>query len=160
MKKYLSKLLLVAAILSIVAVGVGEASAYFTTYAEASGGTTINLGDKTKIEEKMDGKDKVVTIINDANSDQPVYVRVKAFGPEGIPLSYEGSDSSWVQDGDYWYYRDANGDKALEPGETTPEFRVHIEFPEETPDAEDFNVIVVYETTLSDWDGDIITSQS
>ena len=161
MKKRVTGLLMAVALLSIAVAGIGKANAYFTTYAQAYGQKQIRLGDQTTIEEEFEDWKKSVTISNNADSDQPVYVRAIAFGPEEYTLAYSGTN--WVKDGDYYYYRDSSGDIALQPGASTEKLVVEIkDVPKakEDPEKKDFNVVVVYETTLSDWTGDIITTQS
>ena len=159
MNKKITGILMTVALLLIAAAGIGKANAYFTSYTNAAGAQTLKLGDVTEIEEKMDKNRTLVVIKNNDNSDQPVYVRVMAFGPADVPLTCSGTN--WVDGGDgYWYYNDGTNDIAVQPGESTAEFVAEIEFPEADKDSKDFNVVVVYETTLSDWSPDnVISSQ-
>ncbi|MBQ2626334.1 MAG: hypothetical protein IJG17_01020, partial [Eubacterium sp.] len=60
MKKRIAGILAAVALLSVVTAGIGKASAYFTTYAQARGGHVIKLGDETRIDEKFDGIKKEV----------------------------------------------------------------------------------------------------
>ena len=63
------------AVAAIMTAGLGQAWAYFTTYAAAEGGYTINLGDRTEITEGFSDWTKRVTVTNEAGA-APVYVRV------------------------------------------------------------------------------------
>ena len=71
----------VLAVVLVVGASVGAAWAYFTTYARALGSRQISLKDTTTIIERFDEtyKHKYVRIRNNADSAQPVYVRVAAF---------------------------------------------------------------------------------
>lgn len=141
MKK--KNILLAALAVSLtLSAGVGSAWAYFTTYAQARGGYTIELGDKTTVEEDFSAWTKHVAITSNADSE-PVYVRARAFCGQDYNLVYSGSDK-WSPGADgYYYYSDI-----LNGGETTDVLDVRIEnVPEEIEDAAAFNVVVIYETT-------------
>ena len=105
MKKRLAGILAAVALLSVVTAGIGKASAYFTTYAQARGGHVIELGDETTIEENFDGANKVVRITNDKDSKQAVWVR--AMGITGAEyqqyLDYTQNGSDWTLDEDGFY---------------------------------------------------------
>lgn len=138
-------MLLLAALMATV----GVTSAYFTTYASAKGSIPIILQEETQITEDLDGNTKVVTIENGENS-RPVFVRVKAFSGSTYPLEFSGS--SWVLGDDgYYYYSNADKSlKVLDPGSKTDngnELRVSIQFPKDSVDGDNFNVVVIYETT-------------
>lgn len=122
-------------------VGVGKTIAYFTTYAEAKGTVEVTLGDKTTINEDMKENSKLVQINNDSDS-QPVFVRVKAFSGSTYPFTYE-SDGNWSPGNDGYYYYGP----VLNPGEKTTELKVTIKFPEDADVGDNFNVVVIYETT-------------
>ncbi len=141
MKK--KNILLAALAVSLtLSAGVGSAWAYFTTYAQARGGYTIELGDKTTVEEDFSAWTKHVAITSNADSE-PVYVRARAFCGQDYNLVYSGSEK-WTPGADgYYYYSDI-----LNGGETTDVLDVRIEnVPEEIEDAAAFNVVVIYETT-------------
>lgn len=126
-----------------LATGVGKTLAYFTTYAEAKGSIEITMGDKTQIEEEFDTWTKHVAIKNESEPSQPVFVRVKAFAGSGFELIYKG-DSKWTPGGDGYYYYTP----VLNAGDTTTVLDVKIENIPKNPDAgENFNVVVIYETT-------------
>lgn len=161
MRKRITGVLAAVAILSVVAAGIGKANAYFTTYARALGGQTINLGDETEIHEDYSEFKKTVSISNSADSNQAVYVRATAFGGSQYEL-VEGDETdkkNWgtrAADG-YWYYA-----VPLERGETTGKLVISItdptsDDPDKKPKAEDgknFNIVVVYETVPAVQDGD------
>ena len=71
-------LLAALAVSLTLSAGAGSAWAYFTTYANASGGYTLSLGAKTTVSENFSSWTKHVVITSQADS-KPVYVRAKAF---------------------------------------------------------------------------------
>lgn len=151
----------------IFSANVHKAWSYFTTFCTAAGGYTLELGDRTTIEEDFENKEKHVRITNSPDSDQAVFVRARAFwGAEYndqfkyIPSAkWKKMDElaySWdpVKDEDdqYYYY-----DQVLEPGETSDDLVVHIgdlPKPEKEGDATSINVAVVYETTPALYNAD------
>ena len=153
MRKRTIKILAAAALLSIAAAGIGPASAYFTSYAEAKGQKVIHLGDTTTITEKVVGTEKTVVIKNDAKSPKPVWVRAKAITAaaymSGLNYTPGAGWSDKNPDGQtdgYWYYI-VPENTPLKPGESTTELKVSIKNWPEAKTGRDFNVVVVYETT-------------
>lgn len=131
-----------AAVILALTAAVDDAWAYFTTYAQAKGGYTLSLGDKTTVEEEFSAWTKHVVIANSEDSE-PVYVRVKAFCGSEYALVYSDENGKWSPGGDgYYYYKDVvNG------GGATDELLVKIEqVPEDVSDASQFHVVIVYET--------------
>ncbi len=143
-------LLAVAALFLVVSASVGTAYSYFTTYARTTGGYTIELGDRTTIEEEFDSWTKRVTI-KVSDDSQPVFIRAIAFGPDEYPLEISGD--GWTEGGDgYWYYNEA-----VPAGESTSVLNVKItDVPKATDvtDEQEFNVVVNYETTPARYDED------
>lgn len=145
--------LFAVAVACIAVAGIGAASAYFTTYCQAKGGYTLQLGDTTTVQEQFESWTKSVSITSDAASDEAVYVRVAAYGPRDYPIDYSEPDgaTNWSQAADGYYYY--NG--VLQPGATTPVLDLKItDVPGSGTDTADapqlgdaFNVVVVYETT-------------
>lgn len=138
-------LLISFAVIFIIAAGIGEASAYFTTYASAKGGHTIELGYETTIQEGFDSWTKHVKIQNTEEDSQPIYVRARAYCGDNYKLDYFSESSedggSWVDGKDGWYYYT----KPVAAGEDTSVLDVIIaDIPE---DSDEFNVVVVYEST-------------
>lgn len=135
-------LLAALAVSLTLSAGAGSAWAYFTTYANASGGYTLSLGDKTTVSENFSSWTKHVVITSQADS-KPVYVRAKAFCGSDYELVYSGSDK-WSPNSDgYYYYSDI-----LNGGDSTDALDVKIEnIPEEVKNGDSFNVVVIYETT-------------
>ena len=129
------------AIALICSVSIGSALAYFTTYTEAKGGYTISLGDKTTVDEPTFSEWTKHVVITSANDSEPVWVRAKAFCGSEYSLVYSDKSGKWLPNSDgYYYYKDI-----LTAGQSTEELLVKIEnIPE---DAEDFDIVVVYETT-------------
>ena len=146
------KILLTAALAAVLVavLAVGSTLAYFTAHTEAKGSAEVKLGYKTEITEEFKDMQKIVTITNNKDSKEPVWVRARAYSAFG--LTYEG-DGSWTgpdKDG-FYTYKDP-----LAPGESTATpLTVSISAPAADADTEEFNVIVTYECTkvLYDEDG-------
>lgn len=130
----------------VLSSNVGITNSYFTTYADAKGSVAVDLSEKTTITEEVDSDlTKHVTITNVSDSTIAVYVRAKAFGPDSYQLSYTLSDGWSAGNDGYYYYA-----TPLEPGQSTTELLVAIEGVPgygEAEDGDNFNVVVVYETT-------------
>ena len=139
-------LIVLAVILTATAV-IGTASAYFTTHSSAAGSVAVSISPiiTTNDEEvDPDGMVKVITINNEGET--PCYVRVIAFAPSEMTLSYDGS--GWSENGDYVDY-----EAVLEAGESTEPLTITIgNVPEEAEEGYTFNVIVAYETTYVTYD--------
>lgn len=86
-------LCLAAAALTLTAgISAGTAMAYFTTYAEASGNVTLNMGfTETKPTEEFSNWTKHVTVKN--TGDFACFVRVKALAGEKYQDGLQYSDS-------------------------------------------------------------------
>ena len=153
MKKKRILLALLALCLALTAI-TGSAWAYFTTNTSAAGGQTLRLGSSTSVDEDMDGWTKQVTITNDENSAQSVYLRARVFSQYTVKCEGDG----WREDTDgYWYYSDI-----LAPGASANMFTAAIT-PNGVPGsptapgdekAEPFDVTVVYETTPVQYQAD------
>ena len=135
-------LCLAAAALTLTAgISAGTAMAYFTTYTDASGGVTLNMGfSETIPKEDFSNWTKHVSVEN--TGDYDCYVRVKALAGSKYQdgLQYSDSDGKWTpgEDG-YYYYSDL-----IAPGESTSVLDIRIDSKES--DAS-FNVVVVQEST-------------
>ena len=143
MRKLSKKSLCLAAAALTLTVGIsaGTAMAYFTTYTEASGGVTLNMGfSETIPKEDFSNWTKHVSVEN--TGDYDCYVRVKALAGSKYQdgLQYSDSDGKWTpgEDG-YYYYSDP-----IAPGESTSVLDIRIDSKES--DAS-FNVVVVQEST-------------
>lgn len=136
-------ILLIAAVLAILTGSVGGALAYFTASASARGQRSLSIvKPTTHVEETVVSGTKHVSVVNDKDS-QPVFVRVRAFCGEEYQLETSSQDSAWVQQGDFWTYR-----QVLQPGTSTPELLIHIkELPAAVNGDEHFNIVVVEETS-------------
>ena len=100
-------ILAVLAIVLVLCAGIGAASAYFTTYADARGGYVIHMKYQSEIEEKVEGNVKQVTISNVADPDTedgtyPVFVRARVFAGNDVTVSTSGTN--WEASGDYYCY--------------------------------------------------------
>ena len=159
MKTKIIHILAAAAILSVAAVGVGQAYAYFTTNTNADGAVEIKLGDITSITEApVSEGNKTVTIHNSSDSGQAVWVRAKALAGTDIQESLTFSGENWSQSAtkeDWSYYSipvepDAEVGESVNKaasgiGETYP-LTVKVAVPKAVTGEEKFNVVIVYET--------------
>lgn len=158
--KYVLALL---AVVMLLAAGIGQAMAYFTTYTEAEGGITIWLGDDTQITEEFSNWNKTLTIENEEG--EPVFVRAKVFyAPDSLSVASSGEGWSAGEDG-YIYYGNS-----LAAGEKANVLNVKIDhIPEDVVHGDSFNVIVVYESTpvfyredgtpYADWDSELVVTK-
>lgn len=146
-----------AALILTACVSAGRALAYFTTWASASGGGTLELGFTTVVpDETFDEQTwtKHVTIEN--TGDHDCYVRARAYAGDSYTLEYPVAEGWSRGDDGYWYYAEI-----LPAGGRTGELLIRIGQPGED-DTEAFNVIVVQEHTVvcyredgtpyADWD--------
>ena len=149
MKKNMFKTICLAATALILTAGIsiGTAMAYFTTYATAEGGITLDLGfTQTEIDEKViDGKKEIVL---KNTGDHDCYVRLKAITgnayKDSIVYSEPDSAGKWTPgNGEEGYYYYSN---IVEPGAVTTQINVGFAFPEGEEPA-DFNVIIIQECT-------------
>ena len=141
--KRLNYVLCAAVLVLVLSMGIGSAWAYFTTYAEARGGYTIELGGKTELREEFSAWTKHVAITN-APDSVPVYIRAKAFCGSQYELVYMDESGKWSPGADgFYYYSDP-----VAGGETTAELQILIDnVPVDVNTGDSFNVIVVYEST-------------
>lgn len=125
---------------------VGVAWGYFTSYASTRGSVPISLGTSTDITEEFNNWTKTVSVSNTGTS--PVFVRVQAFGGSDYTLTYSG-DELWTPGADGFYYYGA----PVEAGQKTPDLQVKIgNVPTNIKEGTEFNIIVVYESTLALYD--------
>lgn len=148
MKNKKTMYLAAAALLLTASLSAGTAMAYFTTYAEATGGITLNLGTTTTIpKEEVSNWTKHVVIEN--TGDYDCYVRIKAFAGDKYQdgLVYSDASGKWTPGTEgYWYYSDI-----VPAGGSTGEIQIKIDNMETETD---FNVIVVQECTPVQYDAD------
>ena len=135
-------LCLAAVALTLTAgISAGTAMAYFTTYAEASGGVTLDMGfSETIPKENFSDWTKHVSVENTCDYD--CFVRVKALAGAKYQdgLQYSDSDGKWTPGDDGYYYYS----EPIAPGKSSSELGIHIDS-KETEDS--FNVVVVQEST-------------
>jgi hypothetical protein len=155
------KLFCAGVCLLVLSTSIGKTWAYFTTYALAQGGYTIELGDRTELRESFSAWTKHVTIHSDEDS-QPVYVRVRAFCGSAYDLIYSDSSGKWSPNADGYYYYSS----ILSGGQDTDALDIRIDnVPTDLTEPEEFHVVVIYETTpvcydqdgapYGDWDGQV-----
>lgn len=140
------------AVALVVCMGVTPALAYFTDSTEASGGLVIGAKSTTHMNEEYADGVKHVTVENDAQSTVAVFVRARAYSTEKVSVSGAG----WTAQGDWYVYGEA-----VAPGESTAPLDVSIAFPKRKAADNDpsgyeigdnFNVVVVYESTPATYD--------
>ena len=158
-----------AACLLVGGLAVGRAMAYFTAYAETSGGVVMDMGFTTiepvePVEPVEGGWIKHITVSNTGN--YPCFVRVRLlYGGEYSVIPTLGA--GWRDGGDDYYYYES---QVLAGGKTESEISAMVEAPkDELTDGMNFNVIVVAECTpvlydengnpYADWTNDGITIQ-
>lgn len=150
-RKGLAVLLLALLALGLAAgMHIGEALAYFTTYASASGKVQVSL-DFTETETGDDVKDWTKHISIKNTGDQECFVRVKVLAGEKYRDHLAVSPAAagdWEQKEDgYWYYS-----RPVAPKEQTGELLAALKKESLRDDIgngeqEEFNVIVVQEYT-------------
>jgi hypothetical protein len=141
MKKYLGMTILLLGL--VFTASLGTTWAYFTTYAQAQGGYTISLGDKTELRETFSAWTKHLTVTADADA-QPVYIRARAFSGSQYGLTYSDESGLWTPGADGYYYYNA----ILEAGQETQTLDIHIDnVPSDLTDPTEFHVVVIYEST-------------
>lgn len=141
------KAIIAVALGAVLALGlsVGPAMAYFTDSTMASGGLVVNVKPDTDITEEFDSNGKHITITNSENATCAVFVRARAFA--SLDVTYSGS--GWHQgvaangeDPEWWYY-----DTELAPNSSTSTLDAKITFPADAEVGDNYNVVVVYEST-------------
>lgn len=164
-------LALMALVLTL-SVSVGGVMAYFTTYTEAKGEVTMELGyTNTEIEENVVNGQKEIKLVN--TGDYDCYVRLKALTGDAYKesLVYSEADGAgkWTPGADgYYYFSDI-----VAAGEATSQINVGFSFPVEEEGKEppaDFNVIIIQECTpvaydeegnpVAEWDNVADVSQT
>lgn len=133
-----------AALVLVLSVMIGTAMAYFTTYATAEGGVTLDLGyAQTEIEEEVVNGKKQIVLNN--TGDYDCYVRVKALTgdayKDGITYTEPDGAGLWTPGADGYYYYNA----IVAAGDSTTQIDVGFVLPQE--DQTDFNVIIIQECT-------------
>lgn len=116
--------------------------AYFTCNTDAKGVVPIVLGKKTEIEETFDNWTKHLTVSNDPDSEQDVYIRARAYTGSTYQLSITPANG-WSAGSDGWYYYA----DPVAPGGSTSALDVEILNVPATPEGyAAFNVAIVYES--------------
>lgn len=137
----------------ICGASVTPAMAYFTDSTIATGSIPVKVGATTTIHEKFAQRSKRVTISNSEDSASPVWIRARVY----TNVDYKAQGTNWPEaDAQGWY----NYASPVDPGKATEELKVELTFPkvkyEKDPGEavydDNFNVIVVYESTLAEYD--------
>ena len=141
MKNKKTILLAVLAAVIILAAGTKGTWAYFTTYASAHGGITLQRMTEIEIHERVGELEKNISLTADEGS-APAYVRARAYTGSDYTLAYSGE--GWTDGGDGWWYYN----EPLAGGETTSELNAKITVGPEDPDPGDnVNIAVIFEST-------------
>ena len=147
MKKRVTCILAAVALLSVLTAGLGTAGAYFTDRDDGSQSHEIQLGDSTTVTETTVDWTKQVTITNNADSSEAVWVRARAYAGEDIQDLLVIGGENWSGTKNDWYYYSA----PVQPGEPAKQLLVQVPEqkvnPKEAAENMSFNVVVVYETT-------------
>lgn len=133
-------------VVMVVCASLPAAWGYFNTYTRTQGGMPIGFRSETEFEEDVSEMTKHLTVKNKEGSPD-IFVRARGFSDSAHPLTYSAPDGGWVDGGDgFWYYQ-----SVLAAGESTTKLDVKISLPEgvEFKDGDEFNVVVVYESTLA-----------
>lgn len=143
----------------ILTAGIGSAGAYFSTYAKARGGIVMELGSRREFREEFSNWTKTLTVTNNADSKDSIFVRARVFYPETLYLGQDRTEVNLVcdtsgegwsgPDNDYYYYS-----YPVAPGAATNPLNVHIQgmpaqdspLYAELQEGDMFSVIVVYES--------------
>ena len=128
--------------LIITGVSVKQTLAYFTTYATAKGGISIDIGPTTDVDEKFKDWKKTIQVENTGDVD--CFVRAKVIAASQFEITAEGSNWSLGDDG-YWYYS-----QVVPVGGTTEPIVASIKVGENVDTS--FNVVVVQECTRVSYD--------
>lgn len=144
------RLTLLAAFLLCLTVTVGITAAYFTDYESGKGGASIALSGQTGLKEDMEGNNKVISIVNTGETD--MIVRVMIFGDENRMTVKPGE--GWIKgdDGAYYYSRILKAGKDGGEGDSTPEIIAEVTA-KEGEEPEDFDILVVHESSRVVYDG-------
>lgn len=127
----------------VLGLGIGSAGAYFTDWTEANGGLPISVTPTTEVEEDYGAREKHLTVRN--NGTAPVFVRARVYAACDVEIS--GDDWTADENGEWWNYgQQVPAAKDGEPGATS-ELTVRVTFPEDAAESEEYNVVVVYEST-------------
>lgn len=152
--KMSKKVLAALAVVLPLSVGAGSALAYFTANTSATGGFTVEVGNPdTEITEDFSNWTKTIVITN--NGDVPVYVRARTYATQTDRVG-EISGEGWTKgtgDDVYYYYGPVlnakiAGDENNPPViDATKELTIKIIPPTLAVEKDEFNVVVVYEST-------------
>ena len=131
-----------AATLIVCGVSVKPTLAYFTTYATAKGGISVDIGPTTDVKEKFKDWKKTIEIENTGKAD--CFVRVKVIAASQFDIQASGSNWSLSDDG-YWYYS-----QVVPVGGKTEPIVAAITVSEKVKTS--FNVVVVQECAPGTYD--------
>lgn len=130
----------------VLSMSVEPVSAYFTDHHEADGHVPVRVEPTTEIKEKFGDRKKTVSISNTgdpAKGDPAVFVRMKVFSSQ--PVKVESAAGTWATtpDADGFY----ECSKLVEPGQSSDDVTVTLDFPKNATEDDEYNVIVTYEST-------------
>ena len=131
-----------ASVIIVGCISVKPTLAYFTTYASAKGGVSVDIGPTTRVKEKFKDWKKTIQIENTGKVD--CFVRCKVIAASQFTITASGNNWSLSDDG-YWYYS-----KVVPVGEMTEPITAYIKVSEKVKT--NFNVVVVQECTPVTYD--------
>lgn len=161
-------LLTAAAVMLVLSAVMGSAWAYFTTYTKAKGGYVLHMGHEEHVDEEFSNWNKKINITFTEDS-KPVYIRARAFCADyALTLSDEEVQNdgdepvneNWVPAEDGWMYytkvyrpqKDKDGNMIAADPLFVRINNVPKSEMEGIRKGDEFNVIIVYETTEVQYD--------
>lgn len=138
----------------VLSMSVQPVGAYFTDHHTANGSVPVSVEPTTKVREKFGDRKKTITIENTGdpkNGDPAVFVRMHVYSALQ-PKSVTSKSGNWdtTPDGDGWYYYKV----PVEPGQSADDVVVEIDFPKNATEDDEYNVEIVYETTVAQYTAD------
>jgi len=144
-------LLIVATAISLCAVSVQPAIAYFTDTQRATGRLVLEMNPEIESKEKVENMKKIISVANTGKND--VFVRAKAIYASNfdVIMDKEATDAGWsFNEADGYYYYD----KIVKVGEETPKLVLKVDVKDDKIVEYDFNVVIVQEAARVIYDKD------
>jgi hypothetical protein len=138
----------------VLSMSVAPISSYFTDHHTANGSIPVKVKPTTDIEEKFGDRKKTIVLKNTGNPDDhdpAVFARVHVFSALQ-PTSISSASGNWdtTPDEQGWYYYKV----PIQPGESADALVVELDFPKNATEEDEYNVEVVYETTVAQYEKD------
>lgn len=130
------------AMILVASMSIKPAMAYFTATQEAEAKIAIEIGD-SELETEDSVTDMVKTISVKNTSSFEAYIRVKAIVASNCKVTQKDSPNWELKDDGYYYFKNV-----VAAGESTDSLSLAIE----TSSNEDFNVVIIEESTKVHYD--------